>query len=193
MSEANSTSEQEREQRLNERNRQLEAELAAEQNASAQLQRIVRDQNAEIERLKSALAAALKTSSTSSKPPSSDIVKRKRPATPGSPRKIGAQPGHPLHERAPFKPDEINGGFFDHTLSYCPDCQGPVSLSPGAKIVVQQMDLAPLPVRLEEHRAHCYGCPKCNKHHAAALPTHIEKGGLCGPYLTSSCFPWSSG
>jgi transposase len=185
MSDAKSSFEQERERQLRERNRRLEAELSAEQKASAELQRIVREQNAEIERLKSALAAALKTSATSSRPPSSDIVKRKRPAPSATPRKIGAQPGHPLHERAPFKPEEINGGVFDHTLSCCPDCQGPVAYSPGAKIVVQQMDLAPLPVRVEEHRAHCYWCPKCNKHHAAALPPQIEKGGLCGPYLTT--------
>jgi hypothetical protein len=47
------------------------------------------------------------------------------------------------------------------------------------------MDLAPLPVRVEEHRAEFYWCPKCKKHHAAALPPQIEKGGLCGPYLTT--------
>ena len=185
MSEAKSSIEQDRARRLNERNRQLEAELAAGQKAFAQLQRVVSDQNAEIERLKSALAAALKTSATSSKPPSSDIVKRKRPAPSASPRKIGAQPGHPMHERAPFKPAEINGGIFEHTLSCCPDCQGPVALSSGPQIVVQQMDLAPLPMRVEEHRAGFYWCPKCAKHHAAALPPQIEKGGLCGPYLTT--------
>ena len=178
MSEAKLSPEQER-------IRQLEALLAAQQNQIAELQRIIHDRHAEIGNLKSALAAALKTSTTSSKPPSSDIVKRKRPAPSASPRKIGGQPGHPMHERAPFKPDEINGGVFEHTLSCCPDCQGPVSLSPGAKIVVQQMDLAPLPVRVEEHRAGFYWCPKCAKHHAAALPPQIEKGGLCGPYLTT--------
>ena len=178
MSNAKSSPEQER-------IRLLEAQLAAQQNQIAQLQRIINDLRAEIGNLKSALAGARKTSATSSKPPSSDIVKRTPPAPSASPRKIGAQPGHPMHERAPFNPGEINGGVFEHTLSCCPDCRGPVSLSPGAKIVVQQMDLAPLPVRVEEHRAGFYWCPKCQKHHAAALPLQIEKGGLCGPYLTT--------
>jgi hypothetical protein len=63
----------------------------------------------------------------SSKPPSSDVVKRNRTAPSGTRRKIGAQLGHPLHERAPFAPDEINGGVFEHALSCCPDCQGPVA------------------------------------------------------------------
>ena len=47
------------------------------------------------------------------------------------------------------------------------------------------MDLAPLPVRVEEHRAGFYWCPNCKKNHAAPLPPQIEKGGLCGPYLTT--------
>ena len=163
MSDAKSSSEQKREQQLTVRNRQLETELAEQQKVNSQLQRIVHELRSENERLKSALASARKTSATSSKPPSSDIVKRKRSAPSASPRKIGAQPGHPVHERTPFKPAEINGGVFEHTLSCCPDCLGPVSLSPGRKIVVQQMDIAPLPVRVEEHRAGFYWCPKCAK------------------------------
>ena len=185
MGDANSSPGQERERLLAERNRQLEAQVAAQQNLIAELQRTIHDLRAEIEGLKSALAGARKTSATSSKPPSSDVVKRNRPAPAGTRRKIGAQPGHPLHERVPFCPDEINGGVFEHTLSCCPDCQGPVACYPGVKNVVQQMDLAPLPVRIEEHRGYFYWCPNCKKQHASALPPQIEKGGLCGPYLTT--------
>src|ERR1035437_8774871 len=115
MSDAKTSSEQKREQQLTDRNRQLETKLAEQQKIIAQLQRIINELRSEIERLKSALAGARKTSVTSSKPPSSDIVKRKRSAPSASPRKIGAQPGHPMHERAPFKPGEINGGVFEHT------------------------------------------------------------------------------
>ena len=185
MGDANSSPGQERERLLAERNRQLEAQVAAQQNLIAELQRTIHDLRAEIEGLKSALAGARKTSATSSKPPSSDVVKRNRPAPAGTRRKIGAQPGHPPHARVPFRPDEINGGVFEHTLSCCPDCQGPVACYPGVKNVVQQMDLAPLPVRIEEHRGYFYWCPNCKKQHASALPPQIEKGGLCGPYLTT--------
>ena len=185
MSDATSITPHEREQQQTDRNRQLVAQLFEQQKTIAQLQRIIHELRAEIERLKSTLASARKTSATSSKPPSSDIVKRKPSATSTSPRKIGGQPGHPMHERTLFKPEEINGGVFVHTLSCCPICHGPVSLSPTSPIVVQQMDLAPLPVRIEEHRAGFYWCPNCVKYHAAALPPQIDKGRLCGPYLTT--------
>src|SRR5258708_3481010 len=57
---------------------------------------------ATIARLQEQLASARKDSSTSSKPPSSDIVKPPRaPAgSDATPRQQGGQPGHPKHERA---------------------------------------------------------------------------------------------
>jgi hypothetical protein len=64
---------------------------------------------AEVAQLGEQLAAAQKDSSTSSKPPSSDLVKRVRPGsgagTGGG--AIGGQPGHPEHEREPFPPEQI--------------------------------------------------------------------------------------
>src|SRR3954452_8775870 len=74
--------------------------------------------------LQQQLAAARKDSSTSSKPPSSDIVKPPKPPPPPGQdkRKIGGQPGHPKHERAPFPPERINGGSHDHYLELCPTC-----------------------------------------------------------------------
>src|SRR5262245_57267798 len=63
---------------------------------------------AEATTLREQLAAAHKDSSTSSKPPSSDLVKPKPPPLPdGAPRTIGGQPGHPKHERLPFPPEQI--------------------------------------------------------------------------------------
>jgi transposase len=138
---------------------------------------------AENQSLKSKLAAARKTSSNSSKPPSSDLVKRPRKSA-ASTRKSGGQPGHPAHERPAFKPEDISSTT-DHTLSCCPDCKGPVSALNGAPRVVQQMDIGAISVRVEEHRAGFYWCPNCKKNHAAPLPPQIEKGGLCGPYLTT--------
>ena len=182
MSDAKTISDREGE--CTERIRRLEAELAAQRKENERLRRKVCDQDKEIDGLKSALARATTCSSNSSKPPSSDIVKRQRPAPSGSRRKIGAQPGHPPHVRAPFKPEEIDA-VVDHALACCPDCAGPLDCYPGAKKIVQQMDVQPLPVRVEEHRAGCYWCAKCKKQHIAPLPPHVEKGGLCGPYLTT--------
>src|SRR5687767_7414008 len=82
-------------QTLQERLRQQEAAMAALAE--------------EIRQLKETLAGKSKNSSTSSKPPSSDIVKPgKDPAALGaSPRKGGGQPGHPRHSRTPFSPEEL--------------------------------------------------------------------------------------
>src|SRR5256885_10947470 len=73
--------------------------------------------------LQEKLACAGKDSSTSSKPPSSDIVKPPKPEPPPGQdrRNIGGQPGHPRHQRAAFPEGEVNGGPFDHTLECCPD------------------------------------------------------------------------
>src|SRR3954470_21187426 len=102
----------------------LQAQLETQQ---AQLE----TQQAQLETLKTALAqlqaqlaAARKDSSTSSKPPSSDIVKPPKPPLPEGQdrRRIGGQPGHPKHDRPAFPPEALNAGSFDHRLDICPSC-----------------------------------------------------------------------
>ena len=60
-----------------------------------------------IRQLELALAKAQKDSSTSSKPPSSDIAKPKAKRKPGRPSKprLGGQPGHQRHLREPLPAD----------------------------------------------------------------------------------------
>ena len=80
------------------------------------LVRIVLDLYGDVEDLKAALAKAGKNSSTSSKPPSSDIVKPPKPKLKkGKKRKIGGQPGHERHVRKRFDPEDI-----DLTILYTP-------------------------------------------------------------------------
>jgi transposase len=152
----------------------LEAELAA-------LKEVVT-------RLSQQLAAARKDSSTSSKPPSSDIVKPPKPPPPQGQerRQPGGQPGHPRHGRAAFPPESINAGSFDHRLDCCPSCGH--DLRPALTIaprVVQQVDIAAVPLSIQEHRSHPGWCPHCRKMYEASLPPGIERGGLVGPSLTT--------
>src|SRR5947209_909078 len=79
---------------------------------------------AEVAPLREQLAAVRKDSSTSSKPPSSDIVKPK-PAPDGNAaqRSIGGQPGHPQHDREPFPPEQVTRSE-EHTRDQCPCCGG---------------------------------------------------------------------
>ena len=105
----------------------------------------------DVARLREQLAGAKKNSSTSSKPPSSDIVKAKLPdETDGAKRKIGGQPGHPMHAREPFGPEEITR-FHEHPLDACPSCGGQLQRNGSFARVVQQMDIQAVPLTIEGH------------------------------------------
>lgn len=142
------------------------------------------EQDKRIAELESELAKARKNSSTSSKPPSSDIVKPPKDAKKKGKRKKGAQPGHPKHEREPFPPEEVDE-VHDHTIDSCPDCG--TGLLPGdeAPRVVQQVEIIDVPIRIDEHRGHPGWCPTCQKLHYAPLPAEVEKGQLAGARLTA--------
>lgn len=158
-----------------------------------QLQRRIEAQAAEIKGLRAELldlreqlAAALKNSSTSSKPPSSDITKPPvPPAADGSDRrKIGGQPGHPRHEREPFPAEEVTH-FEEHLLDACPCCGGFLQRNGVFAKTVQQIEITKPPLTIEEHISPEYWCVRCQRNFKAAMPAHIEIGGLAGPQLTA--------
>jgi transposase len=139
-----------------------------------------------INRLQEQLSAARKDSSTSSKPPSSDIVKPSSSPLPAGQdkRKRGGQPGHPKHERALFSQEQLTDSFV-HPLDACPDCGGPLRPNGGLARIVQQVDIQETPLSIEQHTCPEYWCACCERSFKAALPEHIEKGGLVGPRLTT--------
>ncbi|MGH8694544.1 MAG: IS66 family transposase [Burkholderiales bacterium] len=152
-------------------------------------------QNDELKRrvaqLERELAAARKNSSNSSKPPSSDITQPGRDRSAGSGdagrvsrRKIGGQPGHVKHERAPFPPGQVHR-FRTHRLRRCPDCGGRLRHLKEQARVMQQVEIVVTPVRVTEHRAEGYACRHCGRTHHAPLPPTVEAGGLLGPRLTA--------
>jgi transposase len=158
------------------------------------LQAQVNAQGAEIDslratvaELKEQVARARKDSSTSSKPPSSDIVKAAPPASPEGQAKcsIGGQPGHPRHERPLFPPELLNGGSHTYVAEICPECGHGLETAATPPRVVQQVDIETVPIHIEEHRSLAGWCPRCQKIHYAALPSGIDKGGLVGPRLTT--------
>jgi transposase len=127
-----------------------------------------------------------KNSSTSSKPPSSDIVKPPKPKPKGKKRrcKIGGQPGHPKHERKPFAEEQVDYAW-EYPLDCCPDCGGKVKRAKAKPRVVQQVEVVASPVRIDEHHGLAYYCRRCDKVHYAALPPEVKRGGLVGPRLTA--------
>lgn len=152
-----------------------------------ELIRLVLDLAGRVEALEKMVARSRKDSSTSSKPPSSDIVKPpsgKPKGGSGRKRTIGGQPGHHKHEREPFDSDEIDE-VFEYVVDGCSDCGGALKGAPGKGRVFQQVELIQRPFRVSEHRALCYWCPRCRVHMEAELPPEVERGGLFGPRLSA--------
>lgn len=139
--------------------------------------------HATVAQLQEKLAAARKDSSTSSKPPSSDIVKPPKPAT-DTPRAPGGQPGHPKHDRPPFTSEQVTF-FAEHPLHACPGCGGPLRRNGSLARVVQQVDIDRPTWTVEQHTCPEYWCVHCARSYQAALPLPIEAGGLLGPRLTA--------
>jgi transposase len=137
--------------------------------------------------LEADLAAAKKNSANSSKPPSSDMVKKpKEQPKDGGKRQRGGQPGHPKHER-PALPIEQIDECFEFQYTQCPDCLGPVVPSKLPPKVIQQIEL-PTPaemIRVAEFRSHACWCRKCQQVHYAPIDEATRRAGLVGPRLTT--------
>jgi transposase len=169
-----------------------EAALALYRKGSGAVVRVLLDQSAtvealqqQVEALKRQVAVLSKNSGNSSKRPSSDDLTKPRPRRQGkSKRKLGAQPGHPLHERPPFAPEQIDA-FRDYHPDCCPDCGDPLAPADGAPKVLQQVELPPIVVTKVEHRAHAGWCERCGKMHYADFPPAVEKAGLFQERLTA--------
>jgi transposase len=134
-----------------------------------------------IESLQEQIAELQTDSSTSHKPPSSDIVKPPN-ETPDSPRKIGGQPGHPGHFRKPYSPDELTGScHYKH--QQCPDCGGQIETSTQPVYTLQQIDIAEIKHTIVEHCSYESWCPQCQKMIRSSIPESIERHGMFGPQL----------
>lgn len=158
-----------------------------------QLERLVAEQAATIEKLtqrigqlERQLSKWKKNSSTSSKPPSSDIVKPKKPKAKGrrGKRRPGGQPGHAKHARAAFPPEMLDDAW-EYTVGECPNCGDALTPCDQTPRTVQQIEIIEKPVRIDEHRSPAYWCESCRKVHYAPFPPEVEKGQLFGPRLTA--------
>ena len=128
-----------------------------------------------IAELEMEVARLRNNSSTSSKPPSSDIVKPPKPpkAEGANRRSHGGQAGHPRHERPAFSPDEVDE-VREYTLDACPDCGSPLKPSAEPPRIMQQAELPPRLVSVTEHRALPSWCPRCGKVCYATLQKLVQ-------------------
>lgn len=151
------------------------------QRLSAQVARL----EAQVAELREQVARGQKNSATSSKPPSSDIVKPPKPTATAETRTRGGQPGHAGHERPLVSRDQLSGGIETYVLEDCPTCGHRLQRSSTAPRVVQQIEIETVPLTITEHQAHASWCPHCQRMHYAALPWGVERGGLVGPRLAT--------
>jgi transposase len=144
---------------------------------------IIRAMAAKIAALEEQIARLSKDSSTSSKPPSSDIVKPPK-AKSNNTGKSGGQKGHPGFFRKFFLAEAVDE-IQEHRLSQCPSCKIPLGAEHKTKPWIHQ--IAELPEKLThvtEHRRLGYLCPGCHQQLYAPLPQGIE-GQIFGPRLQS--------
>jgi transposase len=152
----------------------------------AELEKIVEDLLGRVAKLEAELAAAKKNSTNSSKPPSTDFIKKPK-AKPknGKKRKRGGQPGHPKHERPLFPDDQVD--YTDLHCVECPDCHGPVVPSRLPPKIIQQIEL-PRPsemISITGVRSHPYWCKKCKQVHYAPFDEATSRAGLFDTRLTA--------
>ena len=135
------------------------------------------------QQLKDQIARLKRDSSTSSKPPSGDIVKPKKKDTRRGRRKprIGGQEGHSRQERIPFGEKDI-----EETIVYelsGEQAQGLMALDEW--LVLQQVDLADRLYVVTEHRARKYLNPRTGRTVIAPLPEAVRAADLVGPKLSA--------
>ncbi len=139
-----------------------------------------------LERIQALEARLTKDSHNSSKPPSSDGLKRQAPRTRSlrraSGKRSGGQLGHPgetLHRVA--DPDEVE----EHRPAVCAACQA--ALDETAEVVGmerrQVRDLPPVRLLVTEHRALYLRCPACQHRSEGTFPPEAPSRAQYGPRL----------
>jgi transposase len=150
-----------------------------------------------LERVRDLEARLAKDSHNSSKPPSSDGLKRQLPRTRSLRRTTGKKPGGQLGHRGETlhlvaEPDVI----VEHRPTVCAACQA--SLEGGEEAVAvevvevgevvarerhQVQDLPPIRLRVTEHQALSLRCPACQQVTAGAFPAEAPSRAQYGPRL----------
>jgi hypothetical protein len=139
---------------------------------------------AQIDALQQTVARLAKTSTNSSKPPSSDLVKPPKPKPKkGRKRRQGGQVGHAKYERT-FELTDADV-VHEHHLRACPSCaRRPLQPLADGQQVHYQYELVEKPVVLHAHRLHGAWCPFCQRRQTMPLPAGVRQGGLVGPRLS---------
>lgn len=125
-----------------------------------------------------------KDSHNSSKPPSSDGLKKtvKPRKRHGSNKKAGGQVGH---VGARLEPVENPEHFVVHSVKRCQGCAGSLAEIMPAQVVKRQVFDLPVEIKLEvtEHQAEVKFCPECWVENVAEFPSDVSQPTQYGPRI----------
>jgi transposase len=144
------------------------------------LERIVTSQAATIQQLQDQLA---KNSSNSSKPPSSDGLKKPktRSLRQKGKRPLGGQPGHKGNTlKMVAEPDHLE----IHPIGHCPYCQTDLTqIAATGHEKRQVFDIPAVRLEVTEHQAEMKQCPGCRQQVQGVFPSHVTQPTQYGPRL----------
>jgi transposase len=145
-----------------------------------ELEQTIAAQAAEIQELRDQLA---KDSRNSSKPPSSDGLKKPRVQNLGrkTGRRRGGQKGHKGHTLEMVElPDHVRV----HQVSQCPRCATDLrSVEPCGRERRQVFDLPPVCIEVTEHQAEIKVCPQCGSQVKGDFPSNVRQPVQYGPRI----------
>lgn len=154
----------------------LETELQRENARLKELvEALLRENGALKERIAELEKRLSLTSQTSSKPPSSDGLRRPRRTESlreAGKNKSGGQAGHPGQTLCQVAtPDQV----VVHEATHCAECAQALADAPVVEVIKRQVFDLPLPrLELTEHQVPIKICPHCRHHARAAFPESVN-------------------
>jgi len=158
----------------------LQDQFVEQQGLIAALQQQASEQQEQIQELQNQLA---KDSHNSSKPPSSDGLKKPAPKSlrPKGQRPLGGQPGH---QGGTLKMVSEPEHKVVHEATLCPHCE--TDLQEMAVIEHERrqvFDLPPTQIEVTEHQAEIKECPNCHQEVKGSFPPEVTQPTQYGPRI----------